>query len=496
MQRLPSRTLPSWVSRRNTLLTIAAASVAPAFYFWFIGRNAVNSFYADDWSVVPFVHSALHGQLSLSQLWAQHTESRFVIGKFVDALFGFADHLDLRWVIIFSGAVFTVTYASLLFLVRKYLGKSLTPLVVLVIGATWFSVADVENSLWAFQVSWYLTVFFTVVMLCALLLPESRRTLWFVVALVLAIAASLSTVQGFLSWPIGAAWILWQPQSRRTRRELAAWICGALLTVAAYLPGYTFSAGNTCIPANQCTSTFELHHPLAVLGFFFTLLGNVIPGDASDNHLLFVIVGVVLFATALFILVQSWRLRASSERLPLPALLIVFGLLFDLTITFGRGGTGPTGALVGNRFVMANLILVTGVLIYGLAHIPRRAAPVTSGRLRTLGRYVAILAVAMFVVIQVTVSTHFGLTHGPSTRELRTGLARYYVNVYRSCQGVPILRVPEPIARDAAEDQLGEYGPTAFRFFRELGPTPVLVQTFRAAHEPHCLRPPVTSTSP
>ena len=493
------RRLPPWANRQNTLLTIAAASVTPALYLWFIARNAVNSLYADDWSVVPFVHSALHGQLSLSQLWAQHTESRFVIGKLIYALFGFADHLDLRSVIIFSAVVFIAAYAGLLLLVRKYLSMSLRPLVVLIIGAMWFSVADVENSLWGFQVSWYLTVFFTIMMLCALLLPESRRTWWFVVALVLALAASLSSVQGFLSWPIGAVWFLWQPWSRRSRHELVTWLCGAVVTVALYLPGYSFGAGNTCIPAKQCTSNFQLHHPLTVLGFFFALIGNVIPGDASDNHVRFVVVGLALFAAALFVLLQSWRHRASSERLPLPALLIVFGLLFDLTITVGRSGTGPTGAVAGgNRFVMANLIVVTGIFIYGLARVPRHVALVTNGPMRSVGRYAALVALAVLFVIQVVVSTQFGLTNGAGVRVQRIWLDRYYVNVYRSCETAGILRVSEPMARYAVEDHLGEYEPTIFRYFRELGPAPGLAQAFGAADERHCLRPPVatTTTSP
>jgi hypothetical protein len=113
VDRKPIRRLSSWVSRRNTLLTIASACVIPALYLWFIDRYAVNSFYADDWSVVPVVHSTLHGQLTLSQLWGQHNESRLVIGTLIEVLFGFADRLDLRSVIFFSAVVFIATYTGL-----------------------------------------------------------------------------------------------------------------------------------------------------------------------------------------------------------------------------------------------------------------------------------------------------------------------------------------------------------------------------------------------
>lgn len=496
------RTFSLWVNRRNTLLTIAAASAIPLLYLCFIDRYAVNSFYADDWSVVPVVHSTLHGHLSLSQLWGQHNESRLVIGTLIEVLFGFANKLDLRSVIFGSAVVFIATYAGLLVLVRRYFGKRLTPLTVLVIGATWFSVADVENSLWAFQLSWYLTVFFTVMMLCALLVPQTHRNLWYLIALVLALAASLSTIQGFICWPLGAVWMVWQPRSRRTHVELAIWVSGAVATIVLYLRGYQSSQGNTCIPAAQCTSSFELHHPLSILGFFFGLIGNVIPvinfgvENASNSRSVpIVLLGIAIFATSVFILFQSWRYRASRERIPLPTLLIIFALLFDITITVGRGGLGPAGALGGNRFVMANLVLITGIFIYGLARAPTLQPSVARSSMSIPGKYIAPLAMAAFLLIQVTVSTGFGLTNGASISATRKDLARYYVNVKESCQGVPVLKIPDAILSHVELDHLGEYGPTTYLLLREQGPTPHMVQAATALHVKHCFRPRLATPS-
>ena len=211
------------VTRYNTVLTLAAASVAPILYLIFIDRYATNSFFGDDWSVAPTVRSALSDHLSLSQLWANATVHLFVKNT-IDVLFGFLDRFDLRSVM-FLALCCSLRRTVLLALFRRYLGTRLTPIPVLVVGVTWFSLADVENSLWAFQVSWYLTLFFFVLMLFALEVPASRRTLWFVVAVIAALAASLSTVQGFLCWPLGAVSIVWsQPWKRRAfRRQL----CGS-----------------------------------------------------------------------------------------------------------------------------------------------------------------------------------------------------------------------------------------------------------------------------
>src|SRR5271156_6512259 len=78
-----SEKIRRWASRYNSLLTIAAAIVVLILYLLFIDRYAVNSFSDDDWSVVPLVHGALHGHLSLSLLWSQHNESRLVIGNLI-----------------------------------------------------------------------------------------------------------------------------------------------------------------------------------------------------------------------------------------------------------------------------------------------------------------------------------------------------------------------------------------------------------------------------
>ncbi len=492
----------SWASRHNALFTVAAASVAPILYLVFIDRYATNSFYADDWSIAPLIHSALAGHLSLDQLWDQYNESRLFTGNITDVLFGLTDRFDLRSVIFFSAALFIASYALLLVLVRRYLGTRLTPILVLVVGATWFSVADVENSLWAFQVSWYLTVFFFVTMLFALQVPNGRRALWFVIAVIAAIAASLSTLQGFVCWPLGAICLIWsQPWPRRAFRELAAWLGATIVTLVLYLAGYDFN-NNACFPAANCSATHTLHHPRAVVEFFFAVIGNVIPGGISfggvtrvvHNVARFEVVGVVLFVAAVFILVQSWRHRASSERIPLPLLLIGFGLLFDVIIMVGRGAGGASAGADLNRYVMANLILLMGIVIYAWAHIPPRGPPAANDSWRIPLTRVALCAFALFLVVQVTAATRFGVTNGQATHQALTDTARIVVNADRvstqllRCELYVELYFEPALSparlEDAREDHLGEFRPSSYRYYRQLGPLASLPACAQARRSP------------
>ncbi len=480
----------SWLIRHNSALTLATAGVPPVIYLLFINRFAVNSFYNDDWSVVPMVHAALHGHVSLGQLWSQHNESRLLMGNVTVVLFGLIDRLDLRAVIFFSAVVLIASYGGLLILLRRYLGKRFTPIPVLIVGIIWFSLCDVENAFWAFQVSWYLTLLFFVMVLVALLIPDNHRRTWLSLAIFLALVAAFTTIQGFLCWPIGAVCLLWnRAWTRRARTELTVWLGTALVALAVYLPGYSFSTGQgaTCLNPKNCTIAVLVHHPLTAPGFFIALIGNVIPsvpGTTTIVHNLirFELVGGAILAAAIFILLQSWRHRSSSEQMPLPLLLISFALLFDLTITIGRGATGISQAVIDNRFIMANLVLVTGMAIYAWNHVPWHSMAMAHGPWPVSRTYLALCVFTSFLIVQTITATDFGLTNGSVIRGQRSDEAQFVVylernpvlSFERTCQEYSFFLPPKfkLYLREAVAGQLGEFNPGSDRHFDELGPPP------------------------
>jgi hypothetical protein len=462
--------------------------MTPVLYLVFINHFATNSFFGDDWSVVLFVHPALHGQLSIGELWNQYNESRLFLGNIVDVVFGSIDRLNLRAVIFFNAGVYIASYAGLLVVFGRYLGRRLTPIPILSIGVVWFSLADVQNSLWAFQVSWYLTLFFLVLMLLALFVPTHHRTLWLIVAILAAVGGSLATVQGFLLWPLGLISLLWaRPVERRQLQEAAAWIGAMICTAIVYFPGYNFS-NNGCQPASSCSPSIAFHHPVSAIRYFFALIGNVVPGGLVSyptvrNAGRFELVGAVLFAVGVFIIRQSWRHRASHDRIPLPLLLITFSLAFDVTVALGRSGIGPAGAVNNNRYVMANLVLLVGIVIYIWKPPLMRAG---RDNRRVYAYKVALVALTIFLVVQVKTATSFGLTNGRITHSFTSGSARFFVNLdrlpppERSCATRVVLFF-QPGAFEsfslklagAVEDKLGEFQPGTYHYYRAQGPQAV-----------------------
>lgn len=497
----------SGIARHNTILTTVAACVVPILYLFYINHYAVSALFGDEWNVIPIIHGSLHGHLSLSEIWSQYNETRVPLVRIILVAFAHLDRLDTRAVIFLNAAIFIVSYALLLGLFRRYVNRPLTPIPVVIIGLVWFSLANVQTSLWAFQVGWYLVVLSFVVMLLALFAPKGRRTLWLVVAVFVAVIASMSFLQGFILWPLGAICILWrQSWSRRVSIEIASWIGATIVTATLYFATFNFSLTG-CVPELGCTPRAAYSHPLTAFHFLLILIGNVIPGGYFGSSVKslarFEWLGASLLVSALFIAVQSWRHRISTEHVPLPLMLISFGLLFDVIIALGRTGekltvatyhnlfvirtgVGLTGAINNNRYVLPNLILLTGIMMYAMRHLPRLCFPKAGDVSKNYITWVIIFGLAIFVVVQVRVAIGFGLQNARLDHTYITDGARLAVNLDRlpiaqqTCELVSFFIPPSDI-RDASEDQLGEFRPNTYRYYRKLGLPPLSPSCSKAA---------------
>ena len=267
--------------------SVAAALVGPAVFLVYVAHYTVNVPVVDEWLRVPLLHDSLHGHLTIGGLWAQYNETRIFLGNLIFVVFGFVDRFDVRALAFFNAAVFIVTYWLFLMVFRTYLGRRPGPLSVLVIGVMWFSLADYENPLYGFQVPWYLVVFFFVAMTYLLLIPNSRRNLAILLAVLAAIAASTAIIQGFVLWPVGLVCILWsRPWVRRTYFECGIWIAAAALTAAVYSIGFNFH-NESCGPEG-CTANFAFQHPAATFRFLLILVGNAfLPSPMNAGPILF-----------------------------------------------------------------------------------------------------------------------------------------------------------------------------------------------------------------
>ena len=257
-------------------------------------------------------------------------------------------------------------------------------------------------------------VFFFVAMIYLLLVPKNQRNLAFFAGILAAVAASTAIFQGFVLWPVGLICLLWsRPWLKRTYVECGHMDCcrgsdrwrlfdriqlpqpvlratGMHSEVRVRAPSNhpsihvdSCQIGSSPIPQNRARSYCQ-------------------PTSATEScsaH-------SFLLAAALVVGLSLLE-RRTKRRLPLPILLITFGVLYDLTVAVGRATVEP-GALI-NRYVMPNLLVLLGIVVYALAHIPSWRATTGKGTLRYVVPRAALATLAILLIIQSVIATRVGI---------------------------------------------------------------------------------------
>lgn len=486
---LPANEPSSQGTRLNLRLTSVAiaSAVLVALYLGFVVNFSTNEPLGDEWTVVPLIHSALHGHLTLGGLWEQHLESRIVFPNILFVLSGFVNHYDIRSIILVSAVIYIISFFLLLRVYRAYDNRPLTVVPCVVLGLIWFSLADVKNALWGFQVAWFLVVCCFLIMLYALSVSRLKRSTVLLLALLAAVVGSFSAIQGFMLWPLGLFIVLWRtPWNRRTLVESGIWTLGCILTSAVYFIGYSFVLPYAlCSAGARCHPSYLFGHPAQALAFSTQLLGAVFPtsSTASGAH---EILGAVLAATAVFVVVQSFRERRVSSRPPVPAAIILFALLCDAMIVYGRFGFGQPQT---PQYVMPQVVLLAGIASY---FVPKILAVFRTPANGTRSHALRILCLCSFIPLALAVfgTTNFGLSQARDIQSNAIEQGRLVVNLSRippderPCyesvlltggiiSGSEVSRLDDPVFRDAREDLLSSFSSDTFKVFRADGPPDV-----------------------
>jgi hypothetical protein len=403
---------------RNRFVWGGAVVVLVALYLAFTIHDSVNNLYQDDWVIVTFINAALHHHLTLGQLWSDRGGggNRIFFPYLVVTEVGLATNDNTRFMVVINAVAFSATYLIVLVLLRSYLRRSLTVISVLATGLIWFSLLDYLNALWGVQFAWYLIILCFVAMLY-FLLRENRGVPTLVIAMVVAVIASYSSIQGLLLWIVGLfclLWPFWHAPGKYTRKqyvELIAWLVVGATTTAIYLWNSS--------PSGLEPPSWSLSHPGRLVQFFVVEVGNVIPQTGLVLHEL---IGVALCVVSVFVVVQSFLLQRRSRRLPLPIALISFGLMWDAACATGRLSLG-LGFAYQDVYTMPTLLVILGIVCYGLWWLDNLEQTRPGTRERR-GIQLALAALAVFLLVQVATNTEFGLSHGNQLRQQFSAGAR------------------------------------------------------------------------
>jgi hypothetical protein len=226
-----------------------------------------------------------------------------------------------------------------------------------------FTLAQEGDTLFGFQLAWYLIVLALAVVIFLL---NTSRVGWLVLlaAIAAAVVGSYSSLQGLLIWPVGLVVLLWR-HSRRT--VITTWLAAAVVTTAIYF--YNFNRSDA-----SSSGSYVLSHPLAAAKFFFFNVGDImgwaLPDNPGASNTDILGLGVMIFLLAVVCLIAYARPGHLSKS-PVGPALICFGLLFAATVTYGRSSFGLAVASQ-DRYVTFNLLTLVGCYLCLLEGWPGR----------------------------------------------------------------------------------------------------------------------------
>jgi hypothetical protein len=389
-------------------------------YFWLIHQYSVNVVYADQFSDVALLDHWYRGTLSLSDLWASHGDHRILFPNLIVIALAQFTHLNVVFEEYLSGAMLVAATALLISTHRRRAPStpliSYTPLTLVL-----FSFVQYQNTLWGFQMAWYLITL--ALALALFLLDRPALTGWvFVGAVAATVVGSFSSLQGLLIWPVG---LLVLCVHRRPRRFLLIWIACALITAALYF--------HQLNPSEYSNQTYVFTHPVEAFKFFLFLIGSVLGVELTHSPWPVILFGAIVMMIAI-VLMARYRWRGEQGSGLVGVALICYGVLFAATVTQGRAWFALWAP---SRYSTCGLLILGGCYLVALDRPPpwaRLAFRATATGDRPERRSVSAntviwVGLAVAICLQVIFGTGHGLASAKSWSQSQKEVADIIVNV-------------------------------------------------------------------
>jgi hypothetical protein len=390
-------------------------------YFWFLEHFSVNAMIEDQWDDVTVIQQSYVHFFNWGPMWAQHFENRIFFPNIIVVVLAHTVHFNIQFEEYLSAMMLVAAVVFILW-THKRRSPSTPWLYYCPVAVLAFSVVQYGNTIWGFQMAWYL-VLLSLATAVLLLDRVTLRWIIFLGALAAAVVGSFSSLQGLLIWPTGLVLLYFR---RRSLPQIGVWVAAAVVSTVLYFHNYKFS-----VSPDQ---GFARHHPLAALKFFLFAIGDVVGkpvglGTSNSDNTLVVLFGLVIVVLAVGTVLICGIRRDERGASPVGVALICYGLLFAALITQGRSFLGY-GAASFSRYTTFNLLILVGIYLALLGHRshatdtdriatslaePRPSA--SGGRhTRVAGGWVdrvalpcARVVVLVAIVVQIPLGIHYGV---------------------------------------------------------------------------------------
>ena len=443
---LASRKVITKNRRFRDHVTIPAAVVSLLLmigYTAFVMKFAVNVPVGDEWFFsIGIVNSAIHHNLSLSQLWKPWLDGHLVIPGALIGILGPITHFNIRVFIFLNCLIYSASFVVVLTLVRQTTKQAVRLVYALFLGLTWFSLGGIDNALWGFMSQVYLVLFFIPLMILFLDRANQRggaNLTLLACSVACAVGSSLCCIQGMIAWPVGLLVILWAPNHIQRRwRSLTVWLSSSILMILIFSINYN-AGHNACVAdAASCSPAYSLHHPVAALSFFPTLIGNIIPtttsalwSGANQYQTIHQHLGELILVAAICVVVYSFKYRSALSASFLAPAFIVTGLIWDILITIARVGIGQRMALQ-SHYNTPQVLILTGIIIGAFSFLKLASSSQTESSFRLSKRKtmrpMLTLSILLFLLI-IALDDVIGFQNAQRSHSTNTYSAQVLANL-------------------------------------------------------------------
>ncbi|HXW32949.1 MAG TPA: hypothetical protein VEJ87_00080, partial [Acidimicrobiales bacterium] len=398
------------------VLTVIGFALPVSAYLVLLTHYQVNAVWEDQWADVPVIRESYVHFPNWSSLWTQHTENRMFFPNVIVVLLAHTVAYNIEWEQ-FLSALLLLTATALLIWSHKRRSPGTPLLYYCPVAFLTLTFAQWQDTLWGFQMAWYLVVLAMALTIVLLDRPD-LRWLVFVSAALAAVVGSFSSLQGLLIWPVGLVLLY---HRRRPYWAFAAWVGVAVGTVALYFHNFR--------RPNEFNLHFLVQFPIQLLQFFLLALGDVVGAQENAHQApngAVMAFGAVILVLAAFVVLRWGLRRDDCTGSPIGVALIIYGLLFDALISLGRLWEGLYAASQ-SRYTTNDVLVLTGiyltalgasrsrVMAKGIDHGGRTTwrSPPALIRVRTLFDRitpgVVLPVTAVMIAIQIVCSVHFAL---------------------------------------------------------------------------------------
>jgi len=312
-----------------------------------VRHYAVNIAYFDDYHMVPVFQSVSQHQFPIHSLWVLNNENREVFPKLLMMSVAYTSHWNTVDQMFVNIGLWVIVVTILWKLIGSTIKRPGYRLFSLLLISLWlFSPAQAENWLWSWEAVWFVCIG-AVVLTIFLLHQNQTSKYWLGGAILSAVVASYSLVNGLLIWPIGLLMLIAQ---KRDRKQIGAWASSGFVVSLLYFFHYTK-------PTKSPPLGSVIHQPLNFIKFFLAFLGRPI----SDTMTASMTFGGILILLLIPLLYLCWLQRKNFQKLLPWFAIMVFALAACLTTDFARLG-GGLGNSLSSRYATISIIYIVGFI--------------------------------------------------------------------------------------------------------------------------------------